>query len=151
MFNSTMSGRPAICLGGHIIEAVAGMDFKAGRARQRGAGDDPLPFRFRLCGVAVDHGIAPGAGVDFDHRRAQFRRHLDLPRVGGDEQRHPHAGIVQPRDERLERIVLPDHVEAALGGELFAALRHQAHRMGPGRQRNPQHVLGRGHLEIQRF
>ena len=71
--------------------------------------------------------------------------------VGGDEQRHPHAGIVQTRDERRQRIVLADHVEAALGGELLAALGHQAHRVRLGRKRDPQHVLGRRHLEIQRF
>ena len=127
------------------------MDFEAGRARQRAARDDPLPFRFRLGGMAIGHGIAPGAGVNFDHRRAQFGGHLDLPRIGGDEQRHPDAGIVQSRDERRQRIVLADHVEPALGGEFFAALRHQAHRMRFGRQRDPQHVRGRRHLEIQRL
>ena len=127
------------------------MDFEAGRARQPRTCDDALPFGFRLCGMAVDHGVAPGAGVNFDHRRAQLCRHFDLPRIGGDEQRHPHAGIVQLRDERLQRIVLADHVEAALGGEFFAALRHQAHRMRLGRERDPQHVRGRRHLEIQRL
>ena len=57
----------------------------------------------------------------------------------------------KPRDERRQRIVLADHVEAALGGELLAALRHQAHRVRLGRKRDPQHVLGRRHLEIQRL
>jgi len=89
--------------------------------------------------------------MNFDHRRAQLRCHLDLPRLGGDEQRYPYAGIVQPGDERLKRIVLADHVEAALGGELFAALGHEAHRMRFGRQRDPQHVFSGRHLEIQRF
>ena len=127
------------------------MDLEAGRARQLGAGDDALPFGFRLGRMAVDHGIAPGAGMDFDHRRAQLRGHLDLPRLGGDEQRHPDAGIVQSGDERRQRIVLADHVETALGGQFLAPLRHQAHRMGLGRQRYPQHVRGRRHLEIQRL
>ena len=127
------------------------MDFEARRARQRGAGDDALPFGFRLRRVAIDHGIAPGAGVNFDHRRAQLGRHFDLPRVGGDEQRHPDAGIVQSRDERRQRVVLADHVEAALGGEFLAPLGHQAHRMRLGRKRDPQHLLGRRHLEIQRL
>jgi hypothetical protein len=51
----------------------------------------------------------------------------------------------------MNSIVLPDHVEAALGGELLAALGNQAHRMRLGRERDFQHVLGRGHLEIQRL
>ena len=34
-------------LRGHVVEAVAGMDFEAGRARQFGARDDPLPFARR--------------------------------------------------------------------------------------------------------
>ena len=37
--------------------------------------------------------------MNFDHRSAQIRGHLDLPRLGGDEQRHPYAGIVQLCDE----------------------------------------------------
>ena len=89
--------------------------------------------------------------MDLDHRRAQPCRHLDLLRVGGDEQRHPDAGIVEPRDEGRQRIVLADHVQPALGGEFFAPLGHQAHRVGLCRERNPQHVLGRRHLEIQRL
>ena len=51
-----------------------------------GAGDDTLPLGLRLFLVAVDHGVAPGSGMDFDHGRAQLCRHLDLPRLGGDEQ-----------------------------------------------------------------
>jgi len=127
------------------------MDFQPGRARQRRACDDPLPFRFGLGVMAIDHGVAPGAGVNLDHRRTQLCRHLDLSRLGADEQRHPHAGIVQSGDKRCQRIVLPDHVETALGGEFFAALGHQARRMRLGRERDPQHVLGRRHLEIQRL
>ena len=85
------------------------------------------------------------------NRRAESGGHLDLRRVGGYEQRHPDAGIVQPRDEGRERVVLADHVEPAFGREFFPALRHQTDRMRSGRERNPQHVLGRCHLEIQRL
>ena len=60
-------------------------------------------------------------------------------------------GVVQPRDEGRQRIVLADHVEAAFGGEFLAALGHETYGMRLCRQRNPQHVVSRGHLEIQRF
>ena len=49
------------------------------------------------------------------------------------------------------RVVLAGDVEPAFGGQLLAPLRHQAHRMRFGRERNPQHVVGRRHLEIQRL
>ena len=88
-------------LGGRIIEPVAGMDLQPGGTPQLCALGDALPFGGGLCRVAVDHGVAPGAGMDFDHRRAQLCGHLDLARVGGDEQRHPHAGVVQSCDERF--------------------------------------------------
>ena len=127
------------------------MDLQPRRARQGGPRDDTLPFRLGLCGVAVDHGVAPASGMDLDHGRAQLCRHLDLVRVGRDKQRHPDAGIVEPRDEGGQRIVLADHVQPALGGEFLAALRHQAHGVGFCGERDPQHVLGGRHLEIQRL
>ena len=49
---------------------------------------------------AIDQRIAPGAGMDLDHRRAERRRRLDLLGIGGDEQRHPDAGRAQLRDHR---------------------------------------------------
>ena len=77
------------------------MHLKPGGAGEPAARDDALPFRFRLGGMTIGHRVAPGAGMDFDHRRAQLCRHLDLPGIGGDEQRHPDAGVVQLRDERF--------------------------------------------------
>jgi hypothetical protein len=127
------------------------MDLQPRGARQGDTRDDTLPFRLGLGGVAVDHGVAPAAGVDLDHGRSQLGRHLDLAGVGGDEQRHPDAGVVEPGDERRQRIVLADHVQSALGGEFLAPLRHQAHGVGFCGERDPQHILGRRHLEIQRL
>ena len=89
--------------------------------------------------------------MNLDHRRTQFRRHLDLARIGGDEQRNPDAGIAEPRDERRQRIALTDDIETAFGGEFLAPLRHETHRMRLGCQRDPQHLRGRGHLEIERL
>src|ERR1700722_20027458 len=60
-------------LRGGIIKPVTGMDFEARGARQGSARDNALPFGLRLCRVTVDDGVAPGAGVNFNHRRAQLR------------------------------------------------------------------------------
>src|SRR5436305_7768984 len=56
-------------LRGRVIEAVAGMHLKPGRTREPAALDDTEPFRLGFFGVSVDHGVAPGAGMNFDHRR----------------------------------------------------------------------------------
>ena len=127
------------------------MDLETGRARQVGAGDNALPFGLGLFLVAIGDGIAPGAGVDLDHRRTQPRRHLDLLFIGRDEERHPDAGIVQLADEGGQRIVLTDHIQPTLGGQFLTPFRHQADRMWLGQKRKAEHVRGRSHLEIQGF
>jgi hypothetical protein len=134
-----------------VIETVAGMDLEPGGSRKLCARDDALPFGFGLGLVAIDHGIAPGAGMNFDHRRAQFCSHFDLPRIGRDEQRYPYAGVVEPRNERRQRIVLPGDVETAFGRQFLAPLGHQTDRVRICLERNPQHILRRRHLEIQRL
>jgi len=47
--------------------------------------------------------------------------------------------------------VLSDHVETALGGEFFAALGHQAHRMRLVASEILSMSSVRRHLEIQRL
>ena len=101
--------------------------------------------------VAVEQRVAPGAGVDFDHRRAQRRRRLDLLGIGGDEQRHPDAGRAQRRDPRAELGALARGIEAAFGGALGAALGHQAGGMRPRPHRDLDHLRRRRHFEIERL
>ena len=95
--------------------------------------------------------LAPGAGVNLDRRRADAGGRLDLLRIGRDEQRDANPGAVELADDRRQQIVLPRHVEAALGGALGALFRHQAGRMRPRGERDAQHFLGRRHLEIERL
>jgi len=47
--------------------------------------------------------------------------------------------------------VLADHVQPALGGEFLAPLGHQAAGVRPSGKRDPQHLVGGGHLEIERL
>src|SRR4029079_8442304 len=58
-------------LGRLIVEAMAGMNLEPRGAGKRDTLDDALPLRLGLGGMPVDHGIAPAAGMDFDHRRAE--------------------------------------------------------------------------------
>ena len=95
--------------------------------------------------------VAPGAGVQLDHRRAQGGGGVERLDRGFDEQRHPDPGAAELGDKRLEMVEAADHVEAALGGALGAVLRHQATGVRTDAERHVQHRLGRRHLEIQRL
>ena len=88
--------------------------------------------------------------MQFDDRRAQRDRRLELARIGLDEQRDADAGVAQAGDHRLQVIVLAGGVEAALGRPLLALLGHDAGGMRPVAQRDGDHLLGRRHLEVER-
>jgi hypothetical protein len=47
--------------------------------------------------------------------------------------------------------MLAGHVEATLGGTLFASLGHEASGVWAGIDRDPNHFLGRCHFEIERL
>ena len=49
----------------------------------------------------------------------------------------------------LELHAVEHHVEAALGGQLLAPLRHQRDLVGLDGQGEAQHLLGGGHLQVQ--
>ena len=81
-------------LRGGVIEPVAGMDFEAEALGQQRAGADALPFGGGLRGAVLGKRVAPGAGVDFDHRRAERRPPpRSAPASARDEQRDADAGI----------------------------------------------------------
>ena len=89
--------------------------------------------------------------MNFDHRRAQLDRRLDLRRRRADEQRDPDAGMLERMHHRLELRALLDGIEPALGGALGALLRHQADRVRHGLERDRDHLVGRRHFEIERL
>jgi hypothetical protein len=89
--------------------------------------------------------------VDFDHRRSKFGGHLDLCRRRTNKQRYLDAGMFELAHHRRELVVLTDHIEATFGRALCAFFRHKANGVRPGLERNSDHFLGRGHLEIQRL
>src|SRR5262249_35144454 len=81
-----------------IVEAVAGMDLKSELAGKLGRLTDPPPFGGGRGPITVEQRVAPGAGVDLDHWRAECRRGLDLRRVRSNEQRHADAGLAKGSD-----------------------------------------------------
>ena len=86
-------GKPGDGFGCGKIEAVPGMNFESRSFGERGAANNTLEFRLRGGRLSGRDGIAPGAGMDLDHRCADFHRSLDLRRLGGDKQRYPDPGI----------------------------------------------------------
>ena len=95
--------------------------------------------------------VAPSAGVDLDHRGADRDRRLDLPRLGGDEQRDADACRPQSGHDRGERVVLAGHIEAAFGRAFFAPLGHETGRVRTSVDGDAHHLLGCRHFEIERL
>ena len=60
-------------LGGLEIEPMAGMNLEPETPRELRAVADALPFGLRRRGPIVGQGIAPGAGMNLDHGRADRR------------------------------------------------------------------------------
>src|SRR5690606_9166555 len=127
-----------------VVQAVAGVDphavaqaFGHGRAQA-------LQFGFAL-GLA---GLGVGAGVQFDDRRANLRRGLDLGDIRVDEQRHPDTGIVQARHRVAHGALRAPHIEAAFGGELGALFGHQADILRTHGAGDLQHFVGDRAFEV---
>ena len=98
---------------------------------------DTLEFGGARRGVAGGNSLAPRAGVNLDHRRADRGRRFDLHRFGVDEQRHANAGIGQPGDGAAQGVTLAGGIEPAFGRALLPPLGHHARgvRAHPARDR----------------
>src|SRR5262249_23664991 len=128
-----------------------GMNFEAEAPRELRAVADALPLGLRRRHAIVGQRIAPSAGVNLDHRRADRDRRLGLPRLGGDEQRNADAGPPQSGHDRGERVVLAGDIEAAFGRALFAPLGDETGRVRAGVDGDAHHLLGCRHFEIERL
>ena len=84
------------------------------------------------------------------HTGSGLGRRIDLGRVSTDEQRHAASACARRGAGGSYAIELTNHIQPALGGDFLAALRHQAHMLGPGSLDDVQHVIGHGGFEIQR-
>ena len=151
IFNSTISRQRGDGFRRLIVQPVTGMDFQAGPPGHLGAGTDAIPLRRKARNVTVGERVAPGAGVNFDHGRAQTCRGLDLPGIGVDKQRNANAGVAEPRHRGGKHIVLAGGIEAALGGHFGAPLGNQTRRVRLGANRNRHHLVRGRHLEVERL
>ena len=69
--------------------------------------------------------------------------------LGIDEEADPDACVLEPAHQGRQPIGKPVGVEAALGGELGAALRHHADLVGPNAHRQLDHLIDRRQLLIK--
>ena len=114
--------------------------------RQRSAVGDSL--QLFGAGLALAMGIT--ASVELDDRRAEPDRRLDLLGRRLDEQADADACVQQARDDRLQAVVMPVRVEAALGGPLLALFGDDAGRVRTMAEGYLEHLVGRRHFEVQR-
>ncbi len=89
--------------------------------------------------------------MKFDRRRADRARRFDRLRLRFDEERNDDAGTAQFSREWLQMIVAADHIETAFGRAFGAPLGHEARGMRLGRKRDVEHLVRRGHFEIERL
>ncbi|CAD5254259.1 hypothetical protein BOS5A_200102 [Bosea sp. EC-HK365B] len=136
---------------GVVVEPMAGMDFEAQRGGKGCATGEPLELGLGLVGMAVGDGVAPGAGMQLDHRRTELRGHRDRRLVGLDEQRDAATRGLQPGDRGSERLRLADDIEPALGGAFLALLGHETGGMRLEPLGEADHLRCRGQLEIERL
>src|SRR6476620_6753667 len=127
-------------------EAVAGVRLDTVLDGQGSAISDALEFGRAL----VAYGMSITAGVKFDDRRAKPDRCSDLRLGRLDEQADAYARLAQLVDEWSEMVVLARGIEAAFRRALLSPLGHDAGRVRAVSKRDRQHLVGRGHLEVQR-
>ncbi len=89
--------------------------------------------------------------MQLHHLRAGRGGGGDLGRVGLDEQGDADPGLAERACGVGDAVMAAQHIEAALGGQLLAPLRHQAGGVGPVIQGDGQHLLGDRHFQVQRL
>ena len=102
-------------------------------------------------GFAASPRVAPGPGVELDDWRSEFGAGFQRLRRGFDEHRHPDSFPREFVDERLQGLKSADHIKTAFGGAFRPLFRHEATGVRTNVERNVEHGLGRGHLEIERL
>src|ERR1700728_4372455 len=136
-------------LRGGKIEAVAGVNFEARAFGESGPAHDALEFGGAGRAVPGRHGVAPGAGVNLDDRRADCRRRVDLRRLRGDEEGNTDTGLRELADRPAQDLALAGDIEPAFGGTLLAPFGNDASRVRAYYARDLDHVARRRHFEVQ--
>lgn len=113
--------------------------FRKRRLRRGGAGRSPV----------VVEGVRPSACVQLADRRTDLQRRGHLPLLRIDEDAHGDSAIGKTADQGRESRLRSGDIESALGGHLLPPLRNEHRRVGADLAGDPDHLLGRRHLQIE--
>src|SRR2546430_2736879 len=120
------------------------------RGAERRVRDGRRPQRGELArALRIAARIGVVARVQLDGVRAGLPAGCDRGRLRVDEQAHADAGGGEAPRRRRDARRVRHYVQSPLGGELLPALGHQAGVVRPPAQREVDHRVGDGHLEVQ--
>ena len=94
------------------------------------------------------YGIGIFSGVYLHHGRTELLRGIQLPLLGIDEQGNTDAGLAAAPGRFTHGVIMPHHVQPALGGQLLPALGHHADVVRPDAQRVVYHLAGHRAFEV---
>src|SRR4029077_15941768 len=86
-------------------------------------------------------GVGVASGVQLDCGDAQRAGRVDGRRLGIDEEAHPSPGLGEAAEGGAEAARRSPKIEAALGGDLLAALGHERGLVGTQTAREGEDVL----------
>ncbi len=123
-----------------IDDGTAGsLELPEGGTHRRGFG---VPAMFMK-------GVGVGAGMKLADRETAGCGGFDLSRIGIDEGRGRDPLLTESIHHPSKAISGTFHVEASLGGHFLTPFGHQHHDLGPDAPGDLDHLVGRGHLQIQ--
>ncbi len=94
-------------------------------------------------------GIGIGSGVQFNPGTFQGCRHLNLRGVWVNKKTGCDPGFAHGGDHFADALALTHNIETALGGDLFAALGHEAYGVRLEPQGVINHFLRACHLQVE--
>jgi hypothetical protein len=128
-----------------IVQAMTGMHGQTEARCMTSRCFDAL----QLASAMLADGFSISTGVQLDDRRSSANCCFQLRRLRIDEQRNANARLRELAANFLQRLLLADDIEATLGRHFGAFFRHQAAIRGPHFQRDADHLVGRGHFQVQ--
>ena len=87
--------------------------------------------------------------VNLAKRESAARRRFDLPFIGIDERAHRNPRAAQTCHRIANARLLRRHIESAFGRHLLTFLGHKHRELRFERNRDGDHLVGRGHLKIE--
>ena len=124
-------------------EAVSGVDGESERRAETRAAAQ------RVDGLLVARMMCVRAGVQLDRDRAEIARRANRAFVRIDEKTRANTRSVQARDSVANALLVTRDVEPTFCCDLLAPLRYEGGLMRLQLDRETQHLVGAGHLEVE--